>query len=197
MKRYKTVNEYIFGNKEWKDSLKRLRKIIITTELEETIKWGVPVYTIDGKNIVGLGAFKSYVGLWFFQGALLKDKKKKFVNAQEGITKALRQLRFNSEKEIDDNLVIKYLKEAIQNHKEAKEIKPFRKSQVTVPKELNTVFKKNAKVKKNFDQLTPYKRREYCEYVTDAKREATKSTRIKKIIPMILKGIGLNDEHRK
>ncbi len=69
--------------------------------MKETIKWGAPVYTLDYKNIVGLGAFKSYVGLWFFQGALLNDEKKKLINAQEDKTKALRQWRFNSVKKIE------------------------------------------------------------------------------------------------
>jgi len=69
--------------------------------MTETIKWSAPVYTFEGKNLVGLGAFKSYVGLWFFQGSLLNDKKKKLINAQEGKIKALRQWRFNSVKEIE------------------------------------------------------------------------------------------------
>ena len=59
------------------------------TELLETIKWGVPVYTLNDKNVLGMGAFKSYVGIWFFQGAFLDDPQKKLINAQEGKTKAL------------------------------------------------------------------------------------------------------------
>ena len=91
MQRHKTVDQYISKKRDHKKELTKLRKIIKTTELVETKKWGAPVYTIDGKNIVGIAAFKSYVGLWFFQGTMLKDKKKKLINAQEGITKALRQ----------------------------------------------------------------------------------------------------------
>jgi uncharacterized protein YdeI (YjbR/CyaY-like superfamily) len=95
LKRYKTPEEYIANNKDWQKSLILLRDILLSTQMTETIKWGVPVYTFEGKNIVGTTAFKSYVGLWFFQGALLKDKKKKLINAQTGKTKALRQWRFN------------------------------------------------------------------------------------------------------
>ena len=72
--------------------------------LEETVKWGGPVYVADGKNIVGLGAFKSYFALWFFQGALLADQEKVLVNAQEGRTKALRQWRFENKREIKTRL---------------------------------------------------------------------------------------------
>jgi len=168
----------------------------LITELEETIKWGSPVYCLNGKNIVGLGAFKSYVGLWLFQGALLKDKKKKLINAQEGVTKALRQMRFNSIDEIDEILILEYLKEAIKNEKAGKEIKPAKKTKIAIPKELKVELNKNAKLKEIFSQLTPFKQREFCEYISEAKRETTKQSRLRKILPMIFKGIGLNDKYR-
>jgi uncharacterized protein YdeI (YjbR/CyaY-like superfamily) len=132
MKSHKTVNQFITSNKQWGEALKKLRSILIKTQLEETVKWGAPVYTCDNKNIVGLGAFKSYVGLWFFQGALLKDSKKKLVNAQEGITKAQRQMRFNSIEEINEKLILEYVNEAIKNQKDGKEIKPVKKSALTI-----------------------------------------------------------------
>ena len=66
MKRYKTVDDYISASDQWGDALQQLRKIILTTGLIEVIKWGFPVYTLNGKNVVGLGSFKSYVGIWFF-----------------------------------------------------------------------------------------------------------------------------------
>ncbi len=143
MERYKSVNEYISSHKEWSDALKKLRIIILNTELQETIKWGGPVYTINNKNVVGLGAFISYVGLWFFQGVLLNDKKKRLVNAQEEVTKALRQLRFNSIDEINDKLVLEYINEAIKNQKEGKEIRPTKKGEIEIPSELTKEFNKN------------------------------------------------------
>ena len=156
MKRYKTPEEYIANNKDWQQSLILLRDILLSTQMTEIIKWGVPVYTFERKNIVGTAAFKSYVGLWFFQGALLKDKKKKLINAQEGKTKALRQWRFNSVKEIEaESETIKlYLEEAILNQKQGKEIKPERKKPFKIPKELIGFFKKDKKVKESFNSLS-------------------------------------------
>jgi uncharacterized protein YdeI (YjbR/CyaY-like superfamily) len=196
MKRSKTVNEYISVNKHWSNELKKLSTIIHSTELEETIKWGAPVYAINDNNVVGLSAFKSYVGLWFFQGSFLKDKKKKLVSAQKS-TKGLRQMRFNSIEEIDEKLVLEYVKEAIKNQKDGKEIKPAKKALVAVPKELKNELQKNTKLNKNFNSLTPFKQREYCDYISDAKRKETKQNRLKKIIPMFSKGIGLNDKYRR
>ena len=113
MKKPRTVDDFIESQEQWKEPLIRLRSILLSTELEETVKWNFPVYTLKGHNVAGLGAFQSYVGIWFFQGALLKDKHQRLVNAQEGKTQAMRQLRFYSAEEIDEQLVKEYLAEAI------------------------------------------------------------------------------------
>ena len=82
------VTEYIEKKDAWSEELKILRSIFSALPLEETIKWGAPYYTSNGKNIVGMSAFKAYFGIWFMQGALLKDEAKKLINAQEGKTSA-------------------------------------------------------------------------------------------------------------
>ena len=74
-------NEYFQIKQEWRNELIVLRKIILSTELEEKIKWGAPVYTIRGKNVIGIGAFKSWFELWFFPGGLLKDPNDKLISA--------------------------------------------------------------------------------------------------------------------
>ena len=197
MKRFKTVENYISGNDQWREALIKLRTIILSTNLKETVKWGVPVYTFDGKNIVGIAAFKSYVGLWFYQGTFLKDKKKKLINAQEGKTKALRQWRFNSLEEIDDELVKAYILEAIENQKQGKEIKPARNKTLVIPTELQNSLDQNEALQKRFADLSLSCKREYAEYIAEAKREGTKIRRLEKIIPMIMNRVGLNDKYKK
>ena len=197
MKKNKTVDEFIESEKRWRDELKTLREIINETELVETLKWGTPVYMVNGKNVVGIGSFKSYFGLWFFQGVFLKDKADKLMNAQEDITKGLRQWRFDSIENIDKNLVLQYLEEAIENQKRGKEIKPVKKKPMKIPSELATKFNENPKVKKSFDKFTLSKQREFAEYISQAKREDTKRTRLEKIVPMILENVGLNDKYKK
>lgn len=192
-----SVEEFISKKPEWVKSLQLLRSIMLTTEMEETIKWGVPTYTINGKNIVGISAFKSYVGIWFHQGVFLKDPFNQLINAQEGKTKGLRQLRFNSFDEINKDQVLAYVLEAIQNQKEGKEITIERSStEIEMPDRLKTELEQNKELKINFDKLTPFKQKEYMEYISTAKRDATKDARLQKIIPMILEGIGLNDKYR-
>ena len=196
MKRFTSPEEFIDHFPQWKNELEKLRTLLLTTELKEEMKWGMPAYTINKKNVVGLGAFKSYVGIWFHQGVFLKDKKKKLINAQEGKTKALRQWRFSSVEEIDGQLILEYVEEAIQNQKDGKEIKPTKNKSLTLPKELMDYFSKNKNVKNAFDKFTPGKKREFAEYINEAKREETKLKRLKKITPMILAGQGLNDKYK-
>ncbi|MEW7292988.1 YdeI/OmpD-associated family protein [Aquimarina sp. 2304DJ70-9] len=196
MEKNKSVEEFIAKKTEWKRELETLRSIMRSTEMEETIKWGIPVYTLGNKNVIGMGAFKSYVGIWFYQGVFLKDKQNKLINAQEGKTKGLRQWRFTSEDDIDQGLILQYVNEAIENQKEGKEIKPEKSKTVDIPSELKTALMSNDKLQESFEQLTPFKQKEYIEYITTAKREATRLSRLEKITPMILQGIGLNDKYR-
>jgi uncharacterized protein YdeI (YjbR/CyaY-like superfamily) len=197
MKKVSSVEEYIEEHTRFAEALTLLRGIINSTELEESIKWNAPIYALDGKNVIGLGAFKHHFGIWFFNGVFLKDEKNLLQSAQEK-TKGLRQMRFESINEIDKNSVLAYVKEAIENQRLGKEIKPSKttKKDITVPEELQRYLKENAVLFDAFKRLKPSKQREYCEFIAEAKRDATKQTRLDKIIPMILQGIGLNDKYK-
>lgn len=197
MKRYKTVDEFILNAENAKEILIVLREIINKTELVETVKWGMPVYTINGKNVVGIGSFKSYAGLWFYQGALLRDEGKILINAQEDVKKALRQWRISAVEEIDEKLILKYLEEAIQNQKKGKEIKAERNNQVIIPAELEDAFNENPKLKDAFYQFSTGLQREFTNHVSEAKWEETRLKRVQKIVPLILSKKGLNDKYRR
>lgn len=196
MKRYKSVDAYIAGAEHWQAELIRLREILTSTSLEETVKWGAPCYTHHGKMVVGIGAFKSYVGLWFYQGALLADNEGVLISGTEGKTKAMRQWRFSSPKEIKARLIKAYVKEAIALQEAGQEIKADRSKPVVIPPELKKALAKNKKAQAAFGKLTKGKQREYTDYVAAAKREETKAKRIVKILPMIAEGVGLNDKYR-
>jgi len=197
MKSYKTVNEYILNATFGKEILIVLREILLTTELQETVKWGSPVYTINDKNVVGIAAFKSYVGLWFYNGSFLKDETGVLINASEGITKAQRQWRFSSVEEIDDELVLKYVNEAIQNQKDGKELKPERNKPVVIPDEFIQALQEDSELESCFNRFTSGKQREFAEFISSAKQTETRLTRVQKVIPLILENIGLNDKYRR
>ena len=197
MKKTTSVEDYINTNIHYEKALKLLREIINSTELEETIKWNAPTYTLNGKNVIGLGAFKNHFGIWFFNGVFLKDEDNLLVNAQEGKTKALRQMRFTSIEDIDKEKVLNYVLEAIENQKLGKETKPQRASkEIVVPDALKTILKSAPKLAEAFNQLTPGKQKEYCIHISEAKRETTKLKRLEIIIPLILKQKGLYDKYK-
>lgn len=196
MKKQRTVDAFIQQNEQWREILSKLRALLLAAGLEETIKWNFPTYTLDGKNIAGLGAFQSYAGIWFFQGALLRDKHQKLINAQEGKTKAMRQWRFSSVEEIDEKLVREYLAEAIRNQKAGKEIKPSQNKPLALPDELSAALENNPRLAERFGQLSLGRQREYAEYIGEAKRADTREKRLEKSIPVILDGRGLNDRYK-
>lgn len=191
------VTEYINDKNTWTQELNLLRFVLLEVGFEETVKWGAPVYVHKGKNIVGLSAFKNYCGLWFFQGSFLIDEQKKLVNAQEGKTQAMRQWRFFTVEDIQPDLVKQYALEAIKNSEEGKELKVKRNTKpLSIPDELQLEFDKNERLKEAFNGFSLSKQREFSDYISEAKREATKQKRLEKIIPMILNGVGLYDKYK-
>ena len=193
----KSFEEYAEKHLKWKEQLQQLRELLLSTELEETIKWGAPTYVLNNKNVVGLGSFKNHCALWFFNGALLQQNTKLLVNAQEEKTKALRQIRFKENDQLQLSVLKKYVEEAIQLQKDGKEIKPRKSKPIEIPIELEKAFKNDASLKSAFEKFTKGKQREFTEHIANAKREATRISRLQKCIPMIKAGIGLNDKYRK
>jgi uncharacterized protein YdeI (YjbR/CyaY-like superfamily) len=190
------VVDIIMDEPRWSEELLMLRDIILETGLKEEIKWGGPLYTQDGRHVLAIGGFKNYFTIWFHHGVFLSDPKKVLVNAGEGRTRGLRQWRFGSAAEIKPGVIKKYIREAIKNSKEGKEIKPEKKAPIPIPVEMQAAFRKDKTLKPAFQKLTPGKQREYLEYITEAKTEATRMKRVEKIGPMILAGKGLNDKYR-
>jgi len=197
MRRASSVDDYIAHANHWQAELSRLCEILRATSLTEEVKWGAPCYTWNSKNIVGVGAFKSYFGLWFHQGAVLGDDKKVLINAQEGKTKALRQWRMTSAGEIKPTIIKRYVREAIANAEAGREIKAERGKTVEIPYELANAMRRQKGASAAFRELSPGRQREYAEYIASAKHDETKRNRIAKILPMIVNGLGLNDKYRR
>lgn len=180
---------------QWAEELGLLRTIIQKTELVETTKWGGEIYTINHKNVLGIGGFKSYFGIWFMNGVFLKDEAKVLVNANEGVTRGLRQWRFQSAEEVNEKLLLQYIQEAIANEKAGLAIKPEKKERKHCAF-LAQALEEDEQLRVALERFTPYKQKEFWEYMATAKQEKTKATRLEKIKPMILSGKGLNDTYR-
>lgn len=104
-------------------------------------------------------------------------------------------MRFNSVNEIDEKLILAYIKEAIEIEEKGLAI-PKEKKETIIPELLQKELDRNLELSSKFNSFSPYKQREFIEYITSAKQEKTQITRLEKVITMILEGRGLNDKYR-
>lgn len=197
MAKPENVEQYIEKHPKWQKELKELRELLRSFALEETIKWGGPVYTYNRRNLIGLAAFKNHFALWFFHGSNLKKDTKLLNYAQEGKTQNLRQIKYVEGEIPDHELLKEYLEESINLAKQGmlttkKDAKP-----VDIQKDFIVIFEEVADLELNFKNLSPGKQKEYILYITEAKREETKKKRVEKSIPLIMEGKGLNDKYKK
>jgi len=195
----KEVDAILAGSGMWEEALTLLRNLLLESGMEETLRWGGPVYRHRGKNVAGILGFKSYAGLWFYQGALLKDEERKLINAQEGVTRALRQWRFRSAGEIrnEASVIRRYVREAMEIAAEGKTVKPPAVELPEIPAMLHAHFREEPSLKESFDSLSPSKQIEYCRYIASARMEQTRISRIFKILPLIRNGQGLHDSYAR
>ena len=119
----------------WQPELQTLRQIALESGLKEEIKWGVPVYTLDNKNLISVSAFKANAVLSFFKGVLLKDEHQVLQTPGER-SQSVRLFRFTEVAEIDrlKNIIRDYINEAIQLEKREQKLyfkkirNPYRKN---------------------------------------------------------------------
>ena len=188
------VELFIKKSTLWQEEMKMLRSILLACQLEESIKWGQPCYSINNKNIVMIQAFKAHCDLGFFNGAALKDDKGLLVKAGAN-TQAARQMRFTDTNEIKkiQSVIKSYVKEAIENEKQGLKPNPSEKAEPIFVEELELILKKNTPFKKAFEALTPGRQRAYLIHFSAAKQSATRVARIEKYTDAILAGRGIND----
>lgn len=176
--------------KRWAAEIAEMRSVLADLPLQEERKWGKPTFTVNGKNIVILQEFKEYFALGFFQGALLKDRKKLLV--QLGQVQAGRVMKFTSVEQIITSAatIRAYVREAIAVEKAGLRVEPRKMSDFPVPEELTERLRKDARFKRAFEALTPGRQRSYLYHFGSAKQSATRAARIEKAFPAILAGRG-------
>jgi len=179
---------------KWTEELETMRDILRNCNLKEELKWSVPCYTIEGKNIVILAAFKDYCSISFFKGALLKDTAGVLVSPGEN-SQAVRMFRFTKVEQITamEPLIRAYLEEAIEIEKAGFKVDFNRKKEARLPEELLKKMEDDPDLKKAFEALTPGRQRGYCLFFKQPKQSTTRLARIEKCISRIKTGKGLHD----
>jgi hypothetical protein len=92
--------------------LEKLRELVNkgVPDADVLIKWGVPFYQRNGKNVCSLAAFKDFVGINFLASpSVLVDPKKKL----EGGGKTMRMLKVRSASDIDSASILRWLKAVV------------------------------------------------------------------------------------
>ncbi len=177
----------------WTDILEFLRQLILETELQEERKWGVPTYTLHGKNVVIIGVFKESCVLSFLKGGLLEDSFKILElpgpNSQEG--RFIRFTQLSKAQELKAEIK-NYLLQAIEVERSGKKSSPKPSSQV-LPDELLQKFGEHPGLESAFFALTPGRQRGYLIHFLGAKQSPTRLSRIEKCIPKIFEGKGMMD----
>lgn len=179
----------------WRDEFALLRTIALSCGLTEDLKWGQPCYAHDGKNIVLIHGFKEYCALLFFKGALLTDPKGILVTQTENVQSA-RQVRFTSLAQITRLRAVlrAYLLEAIKVEQAGLKVVRKATADFAVPEEFQARLDQLPALRTAFDALTPGRQRAYLLHFAGAKQAKTRTARVEHCIPMILEGIGLNDQ---
>ncbi len=180
--------------KKWKEEFEKLRTIILGCALSEELKWGVPCYTFEKRNIVLIHGFKEYCALLFFKGALLKDPNDILIQQTENV-QAARQIRFTSVREIVKMKAIlkAYIKEAIEVERSGLKVNLKKTTDFKIPEEFQNKLNKTLALKTAFNALTPGRQRAYIFYFSQPKQSKTRASRVEKYLQQILNGKGLND----
>jgi len=179
----------------WREEIETLRQIVLETSLSEEIKWGVPVYTHNGKNILSVAALKDFATIGFFKGVLLTDSHK--ILEQQCNLQSDRIVRFTKTTDIVKlKAVLKsYIKEAIAIEESGKKVE-FKKNLEPIPDELLQVFEDDPAFKKAFYALTLGRQRGYIIHFSQPKQPQRRIGRIEKYKEQIFNGVGLNDKYK-
>jgi len=188
------VDFFFSKAKKWKEEFEKLRIIILNCGLTEELKWGKPCYTFQNSNVVLIHGFKEYCAILFVKGVLLKDANGILIQQTENV-QAARQIRFTNVQQIVkmEGILKAYVKEAIDIEKAGLEVNYKEISEFKVPDEFQNKLNAIPALRTAFDALTPGRQRGYLLYFSGAKQSKTRESRVKKCMPQILEGKGLDD----
>ena len=202
MKKDRRIDDYISKSEEFaKPILRYIRDIVhkACPEVTETMKWGMPHFDYKGM-MCGIASFKQHCTFGFWKASLMKDKYKVFVKGENS-----GMGNFGKVKDIQDlpsaKIIIEYIKEAMKlnddNVAVSKELKENVRKELVIPEYFLKVLKKNEVALKTFMDFSYSHKKEYLEWITEAKKEETREKRIYAAIEWLSEGKGRNWKYEK
>lgn len=201
-KKDKRIDAYISGRADFsKPILKHLRKLIHKgcPEAEETIKWGMPGFDYKGP-FINFAAFKEHAVFGFWKAAIMKDKD---ILLNDETKEAMGNLgKIKSMKDLPkDKVILGWIKEAKKLNDEGIKVpkdKPKHpKKEIPMPADFKKTIAANKKAKEVYDKFSPSHKREYLEWITEAKTEKTRQLRIETTIEWLKEGKPRNWKYMK
>ena len=188
----KRVDAYIEKAPDFaKPVLIHFRKLIhrVCPDVIETIKWGCPNFEYKGPMCT-MATFKEHCAIGFWKAALISNGKmvKKEHEGSAGSFGKITSLNgLPADKEMSD-----YIKEAMKLNEQGIKIAPKEKSidrsNLIVPEILNKALSKNKKARNTYEAFSPSHKKEYIEWINEAKTDATRDKRVATTIEWLLEG---------
>lgn len=190
--RDKRIDSYIEKSQEFaKPILNHIREIVhkACPEVEETMKWSFPHFDYKGEMMCSFAAFKNHCAFGFWKASLMKNAKT-FSGKNKEAMGHLGKITNMSDLPSDKDL-ISDIKEAMRLNDEGIKIvkkASASKKEISMPEEFKSALGKNKKAFTVFEKFSPSHKREYLEWITEAKTEATRNKRIKTAIQWMSEG---------
>lgn len=177
----------------WTKPLEALRALVLESGLVEEMKWGMPCYTLDGKNVLMIAAFKEHCALQFFKGAALEDPDGVLESAGPN-SQHVRFIKFRSSGDLTARrkAVTGLVARAIALERAGGKVVPRAQAEA-IPAELSRRLASDGALRRAFDALTPGRRRSHVLHVSGAKQADTRERRVDRCVEAILAGRGFNE----
>jgi len=194
----KRIDAYIEKSRDFaRPILEHLRKLVhkACPDVEETLKWSMPSFEYKG-ILCGIAAFKERVTFMFWKQSLLETDlfpANKTAMGSFGRITSLKDLPKDKE-------IVALIHQAMELNEKGIKVpkKPAaKKADVVVPKELTAALSKNKTAKAAFDKFSPSHRREYSEWIAEAKSDATRDRRIATAIEWLSEGKSRNWKYER
>jgi len=191
LKKNPAVDAYIAKSAEFaRPILARLRLLMhkACPQIEETMKWSVPHFEYQGV-VANMAAFKQHASFGFWKQKLMKDPAGLFPQAGDS-SMGGRKIRAMTDLP-SDAVLIRYIKAAVALNEAGVKLPNAGRKKKPPPKlpvDLAAALKKNAKARATYEAFPPSKQREYVEWLTEAKQEATRQKRLATAIEWMAAG---------
>lgn len=183
------VDAYIAKSAEFaRPILEYLREVVHQNcpDVQETIKWSAPFFDYRGP-LCHMAAFRQHCAFGFWKGALFLDAaKSEEAMGQFGRITALKDAPGRRVLAGHIRQAMKLNEDGVQPARKARRAAP--RPLAEVPEDLAAALQSNRRAAAVFAAFSPSHKREYIEWLTEAKREETRQRRLAQAVEWMAEG---------